>query len=125
MRERLKSRRIDMGITLQEVADLIGVEKPTAQRYESGTIKKIDTLTVEKLAKAVRCSPAYLMGWQTEIQDIVKEDSNTHIENNLVKNYRSLNVEGQEKIIDYVDDIVTSGKYKKLNQHEMGNQKNA
>lgn len=67
-RDRLKSRRVDMGITLQEVADAIGVEKPTVQRYESGKINKIDTITVEKLASAIKCSPAYLMGWQATPQ---------------------------------------------------------
>ena len=63
MRDRLKQRRIDMGLTLQEIADIIGVEKPTVQRYESGKISKLDTLTVERLSDAVRCNPAYLMGW--------------------------------------------------------------
>jgi transcriptional regulator with XRE-family HTH domain len=49
LRERLKARRLELGMTLEQVAEAIGVEKPTVQRYESGVIKKIDTITVEKL----------------------------------------------------------------------------
>lgn len=49
----------------------------------------------------------------------------TSTEQCLLENYRSLNEEGQEKIVDYVDDIARSGKYKKDNHSEMGNQKQA
>ena len=66
MKERLKERRLALDITLHEVAESIGVQEATVQRYESGVIHKIDTLTVEKLAQAVKCSPAYLMGWTAD-----------------------------------------------------------
>lgn len=88
-RDRLKGRRIDMGITLQEVADTIGVEKPTVQRYESGKINKIDTITVEKLASAIKCSPAYLMGWQEA--PLIEQVNNCNLsahEKNVVFAYR-------------------------------------
>jgi transcriptional regulator with XRE-family HTH domain len=66
LRERLKARRLELGMTPEQVAEAIGVEKPTVQRYESGVIKKIDNITVEKLADALRCSPLYLMGWDEQ-----------------------------------------------------------
>lgn len=88
-REKLKGRRVDMGITLQEVADAIGVEKPTVQRYESGKINKIDTITVEKLASAIKCSPAYLMGWKSTPQ--IEPENNFNLnahEKALITAYR-------------------------------------
>ena len=63
MKERLKEQRNARNITLLEVAESLGVAEATIQRYESGKIRKLDTLTVEKLANAVKCSPSYLMGW--------------------------------------------------------------
>ena len=111
-RERLKQRRISMGITLQEVATLIGVEKPTVQRYESGTIKKVDTLTVEKLAAATSCSPAYLMGWQEEIQDIFVKNDYSGNEKILLNHYLSLNEDGQEYIRSQMDYALSQHKYK-------------
>ena len=63
MRERLQLQRKAIGKTLENVATIVGVSRQTIQRYETGEIKRIDTFTVEKLAKALECSPAYLMGW--------------------------------------------------------------
>lgn len=125
-RERLKSRRVDMGITLQEVADIIGVEKPTVQRYESGKINKIDTITVEKLASAIKCSPAYLMGWQSTPQ--IDQENNFNLnahEKELIHNYRAMNEEGQEKVVGYISDLVETGRYKKLDKFCMGNEEKA
>lgn len=64
IKERFKECRISAKLTLEEVALKVGVKPPTIQRYESGVISNIDTLTVEKLASAVGCEPAYLVGWQ-------------------------------------------------------------
>ena len=70
MKERLKDMRIRQGATLLEVADTIGVNESTVQKYESGVIHKIDTGTVERLALAVKCCPGYLMGWTNEEGEI-------------------------------------------------------
>lgn len=64
IKERFKECRISAKLTLEEVALKVGVKPPTIQRYESGVISNIDTLTIEKLASAVGCEPAYLVGWQ-------------------------------------------------------------
>lgn len=62
--ERIKERRLQMGLTLLDVADALGVKEATAQRYESGAIKNISHETVCKLSEILRCSPSYLMGWE-------------------------------------------------------------
>ena len=36
------------------------------QRYESGQIKNIKHATIVALAEVLRCTPAYLMGWETD-----------------------------------------------------------
>ena len=111
-RDRLKQRRIDMGLTLQEVADFVNVSKPTVQRYESGRICNMDTLIVEKLAHAIKCEPSYLVGWTDEIYKQKNDVGDLlRTENELIISYRSLNVDGKEKILNYIDDLVTSGKY--------------
>ena len=40
-------------------------------------------------------------------------------ENQLIINYRSLNSEGQERLLDYADDLVQSCKYKKSDFAQM------
>lgn len=41
-------------------------------------------------------------------------------EDKLVTNYRSLNEEGQFKLVDYSDDLVTGGRYKKHDKSILG-----
>lgn len=64
MSEKIKSRREELDLTLEEVGDYIGVSKATVQRYESGEIKNLKLKTIEKLAEILKVSPAYLMGWE-------------------------------------------------------------
>lgn len=61
--DRIKDRRQQLGLTLLQVADFLGVKEATAQRYESGDIKNIKHETVLKLSIILKCNPAYLMGW--------------------------------------------------------------
>lgn len=65
-REKLKSRRLELGYTLQDVADKMNLTRATIQKYESGLIKGVETTTLEKLAKVLQTTPAYLMGWEDE-----------------------------------------------------------
>ena len=65
--ERIKERRLKLGMTLLDVANALGVKEATVQRYESGEIKNPKHQTVLELAKIFRCSPAYLMGWEDEV----------------------------------------------------------
>lgn len=61
--ERIKERRLELGMTLEQVAEKIGVKRPTIFRYESGAIN-IKLSTIRKLAEALQTTPEYLMGWQ-------------------------------------------------------------
>lgn len=111
MRDRLKKRRLDMGLTLEEVGNVLNISRSAVQKHEKGVIKNVYTSTVELFAQALRCSPAYLMGW-TDNPSItpntvdLKSDEFSHIEK-----YRSLNSDGKKKLAEYADDLISSGKY--------------
>ena len=81
IKERLKKARQACHATLLDVAESIGVQESTVQKYESGMIKKIDTLTVEKLARAVKCSPGYLMGWEDNQTSVIQAGGNVEKNN--------------------------------------------
>lgn len=66
LHERIKERRLSLGMTLLDVANALGVKEATVQRYESGEIKNPKHDTVLELAKIFRCTPAYLMGWEDD-----------------------------------------------------------
>lgn len=62
--EKIKNRREELGLTLQEVSEYLGVSKATVQRYESGNIKNLKQGTIAKLAEVLNTTPSYLLGWQ-------------------------------------------------------------
>ncbi|WP_343101402.1 helix-turn-helix transcriptional regulator [Romboutsia sp. MSSM.1001216sp_RTP31141st1_G3_RTP31141_220114] len=64
LKENIKNKRLELGLTLEEVSNKIGIKKPTLQRYESGVISNIPSDKIEALAEVFDVSPAYLMGWE-------------------------------------------------------------
>lgn len=66
--EKIKNRREELGLTLQEVSEYLGVSKATVQRYESGNIKNLKQGTIAKLAEVLKTTPSYLLGWQESQQ---------------------------------------------------------
>ena len=77
LKENIKSKRLELGLTLEEVANKIGVKKPTLQRYESGVISNIPSDKIESLAKVFDISPSVLMGWEEEKKE-TKSSSDTN-----------------------------------------------
>lgn len=61
----IKQKRLKLGYTLEQLGDIVGVTRATIHRYESGNIAHIDTNMIEKLAVALHCTPAQLVGWET------------------------------------------------------------
>lgn len=88
----IKKRRLDLGLTMEELGKKIGVSKATIQRYESGEIKNVRRDKIAKLANALDTTPAYLMGWEDVIADEDKE---------VVNHFLSLG----DKLSDGVEDM--------------------
>lgn len=65
-KDKVKNRRIELNLTLEDVAKIVGVSTPTIQRYESGEIKNVRRDKIKLLADALQVSPAYLMGWDEQ-----------------------------------------------------------
>lgn len=72
---RIKQRRIELKLSLQDVSDLSGISKSTLQRYETGGIKNIHFESIQKLSKALNTSPDWLFGWTENAEDITPIDS--------------------------------------------------
>lgn len=61
--ERIKARRKELHMSAEDVAALIGVSPSTVYRYESSEIVNMGIDKLEPIAKALRTTSAYLMGW--------------------------------------------------------------
>lgn len=63
---RIKQRRIELGLDVDELANRIGKSRATVYRYENGEIENMPTNVLEPIAKALQTTPAYLMGWSND-----------------------------------------------------------
>lgn len=64
--EKIKKRRIELGLSVDEVAEKIGKNRATVYRYENSDISDIPTGVLEALAKALSTTPARLMGYNDD-----------------------------------------------------------
>lgn len=64
IRDMLKQRRIELNLTMKELADKVGVSEGTISRWESGNIANMRRNLVKSYAKALDISPSIIMGWE-------------------------------------------------------------
>ena len=67
MARKIKELRKSRGMTLEDVAVIVGVGKSTVRKWETGMIANMRRDKIAALAKALDTTPAYLMGWE-EVQ---------------------------------------------------------
>ena len=68
MAQKIKELRQFHDLTLEQVADQVGVGKSTVRKWETGMIANMRRDKIAALASAFKTTPEYLMGWSTEIE---------------------------------------------------------
>lgn len=71
--ERIKQRRQELGLSADDLARKLGKDRATIYRYESDEIRNLPLNILEPLARALRVSPAYIMGWDAEMPHYRKQ----------------------------------------------------
>ena len=61
--ERIKKRRKELHISIDELSKMTGKNRATLYRYENGEIEKIPLDILEPIANALQTTPHELMGW--------------------------------------------------------------
>ena len=62
----LKNRRTELGLTQLDVANAVGVSEATVSRWESGDIANMKRSRIASLASVLKMSPSIIMGWNEE-----------------------------------------------------------
>ena len=62
--KKIRDLRMKHNLTLEQVAQAVGVGKSTVRKWETGLIANMRRDKIAKLATALRTTPAYLMGWE-------------------------------------------------------------
>lgn len=60
----IKSRRMELGYSMRDIAQRVGVSEATVSRWESGDIANMKRDKIKKLADALLISPGVIMGWE-------------------------------------------------------------
>ncbi len=108
---RLRQAREQSGLTQQDLAEKLGITKSAIGNYENGVSSpKWDVLL--KIFDVLKVEPNFL--YQDSFSLETPETSPlTPQQSALLFSFDLLNEEGQQKALDYVDDLVLTGRYKK------------
>lgn len=105
--ERIKEQRELKGISQIELAKSVNIAKQTLYKYENDIITNIPSSKLEAIAKILKVSPTYLMGWEDGLKDdnidLIPEllTDLTLLEN--LKKLKLLNTKHQETIYDMIN----------------------
>lgn len=72
---RMKRVREEKNLTLEEIAQIIGLSKGTVSRYENGEIENIPLGRVEEIANILDVSPEWLICWSDNRHRGIEEDA--------------------------------------------------
>lgn len=67
--KRIKNRRQELGMSVEELADILNKNKATIYRYENGDIGKVPYDILEPLSEALDVSIGYLLGSEDTIEN--------------------------------------------------------
>ena len=103
MAQRIKELRKEHGLTLEQVAKVVGVGKSTVRKWETGMIANMKRDKISALAKALNTTPAYLMGWNEETEKNTHEELKlTEGEKMLLDLFSQVPEENQEMVLDMI-----------------------
>ena len=71
--QRIKTMRIQNGLSIDELAYRLGKNRTTIYRYENGDIENLPLGILDSLAEALNTTPAQLMGWESQNSHVYDE----------------------------------------------------
>lgn len=104
---KIKELRLSKGMTLEEVATIVGVGKSTVRKWETGMIANMKRDKIPLLAKALSTTPEHLMGWEnqkTTQKEIILSDG----EQMLLDLFRKIPEEKQEMVLQMIKIALTT-----------------
>lgn len=125
----IKNRRIEKGLTQDELGDLVGVQKSAIAKYENGVIENLKRSTILKLSEALDLTPTQIMGFEEEQNEIpdkfttVKDAMEFLLNQTVVMGFNGLDISklSEEDQVNYANEVLNmmklvSLKYKDKNK---------
>lgn len=108
--QRIKALRQDRGLTLEQVADVVGVGKSTVRKWETGMIANMRRDKIASLAKALSTTPEYLMGWEEDKKISPDELALTEGERDVLELFRAIPEDQQPVVLAMIRAALSTGK---------------
>lgn len=90
MKDKIKTLRLQHGLTLEQVGNYVGVGKSTVRKWENGLIANMKRDKIAKLAEVLHTTPAYLMGWEEDLQETYIEEELSQAKQDLIEKIKTL-----------------------------------
>lgn len=74
--ERIKARRKELGMSVDELAEKLGKNRATVYRYERNDIESLPANILRNLAFALETTPEILLGWYEDLVHTSNEKDN-------------------------------------------------
>lgn len=105
--DRIRKKRELAGISQTALAERVNISKQTLYKYETNIITNIPSNKIEEIAKALSVSPAYLMGWEDNLNaenaDLMIDILSDVELLERIKKIKLLTKERQQTIFDTID----------------------
>lgn len=108
----------------RDFAEALG-KSPTMVSAWKTRVSKSYTKYLHEIATCLDTTPDYLLNGVGEKKPTPDEEGRPPGLGQLEQIYCSINLEGQEKLLDYAIDLKASGRYIKSDQAQLGKEKNA
>ena len=106
---RVKQLRLDHKLTMEVLAEKLGVSKSTIAKWENGYIENMRQDNIMKLSELFNVSPTYIMGYEEEPDENDKVAAGAYQINQAVNKVMSQEDEQANRFISY---------YKQLNPEQ-------
>ena len=100
MSRKIKELRLARNMTLEQVANIVGVGKSTVRKWETGMIANMRRDKIALLAQALGTTPAYLMGWKENNAPTPLEPKLTEGEEALLELFRQIPEDAQKMYLE-------------------------
>ena len=90
----IKSRRLALNMTLEEVGEIVGVGKSTVRKWENGMIDNMKRDKIALLAKALKISPLVLLS---------EDSSSDEVEHNITTIYNQLTPPRKTRVYKFAE----------------------
>ena len=112
MSDTIKNLRVESGLTQEELANKLGLQKSAIAKYESGKVENIKRSIIQEMANIFSVSPSELMGWGEEEKtaDILVEITENKDLQILVERAMKLSSKNLEQLLKYSEFLSNTGK---------------